>query len=392
MQPSSDSIQTLLRQRRQLRDCLQDLKSEISRLNTKAHSMTGVSFDGTSLKTENLTAEEPRLEAVGADEGEVGVEAKRMLHTAPGSTAAEPATIFKKISSEDLLSEPGDQHPILPTPVDVPTTAPDRPTNKPSAAKVDSLPASDEGVPSSPTFDVDLDQAVKPRPALNTRVPEVLIEQAILLAGFCLHHPSAAGNQLLNRLDTAIQQIKQMPQGVRQADALDALKNAYRDVVERTYPTSKISGKTLVESQQPNTLLWGLPMIIAALVLVVLPAFMLLQVMAGQSLTARISHDTVLIVGGLIAFTWGIAGGLSFLTVLIAAAIRRGSFTRHMATGMGLQAMMGGLAGLISYAMFIFVSSGHNVTGDIVNALIAFGAGLLGGGGTYLIISRKSAL
>ncbi len=394
MQPSSDSIQTLLRQRRQLRDCLQDLKTEIARLNTKAHSMTGVSFDGATLTADASAVQDITQSATVSERGEGEIDVMAEPSPAAPSPAEEKATKFKEVSREDLLSEPADQQPLLPERRKVELPKPDDAVDKPVPSMAKKQSASDEGASpsSSPISDIDLGQAAKPRPVSNGAAPEALIEQAILLAGFCLHHPSAAGNQLLNRLDAAIQQVKKMPEGSGQTEALDALKNAYRDVVERTYPTSKINGKTLVDSRQPNGLLWGIPMIIAALVLVVLPAFMLLQVLAGQLLQPQLSRDMVLIIGGLITFTWGIAGGLSYLTALIAAAIRRGSFNGQMTTGMGLQAMMGGLLGLISYTVFILLSSENDVTGDIANAMIAFGAGLLGGGITNLIISRKSAL
>lgn len=207
-----------------------------------------------------------------------------------------------------------------------------------------------------------------------------------------LHHPSAAGNQLLTELDTAIQQTQNLPEGKSKRQAIGSLKDAYRNVLARTYAQNKITGETLSYSQQSNPYLFGVPLRIAALVLVVMPALFLLKVVSEQALLPAVLPDFQLLIRGVMAFVWGCVSGLSFIAILITRLVRGGTYQPCLVKGTGMTWALGGICGMMSFIVLHYLSPLTGVMVDYALGAGAFILGLLVAKAVNMTISKYSNL
>ncbi len=373
MTVNSDSIQTLLKQRRQLRDCLKELKTEISQLNDKASHISEEHVDAIS-REEQASQMMPAAERgfdvpIMSTEKPVSMPNIQIPNSKQTTPKESSEKDFDQLPPRPLVKKISKVAPVLDTTSDVPLVTP-------KEVKTDYSPEPPAASSVKPA-EKDMDEILK---------------DAILLAGFFLHHPSAAGNQLLNSLDQAIQQTKALPSGAAQAEALSALKDAYRNVLSRTYPENFVTGQSISRSQKSNPYLFGIPMTIAALVLVVMPLLMLFQIIADRQFAPEMAESFKLLLNGMHSFVWGAVGSLSFIAINVTRLVRRRSYLPSRIAGVGMMSATSGILGI-----FLFVALSHQdlIEGTMLNyvqAIAAFGAGLLCSGCLQSVLSRKISL
>jgi len=378
---TSDSIQTLLKQRRELRDCLQELRNEVAGMHQNTEKMIG--------------------NALGENQTVPVVEGKKAT-AAPQDALPDPATALKLIQKLTQAQKSVQGDDTLVAEVKAPQkTVPTEPvvdarklgfenaklteseTSAATASVTENLigPAKVDAKPSP----IDADLHVKSRTPENLKSPVVerkedeeapeidnLLNHAILIADFFLHHPSSAGNEQLNKLDAAISQIKRLPATDKSDAAITALKNAYRNVVSATYAKSEVTGKSISDSSSAITLLWVLPMIISSLVLVILPCLLLMRSLVQRMFVDEFSSELMLSMGGAVSFVWGATGALAFLAFVIAREAKNKRYIRGANRGVAIRAIVGALLGLGVFLIFSLTGLFGGLERDVAVGLLAF--------------------
>ncbi|WP_169568756.1 hypothetical protein [Sneathiella limimaris] len=168
------------------------------------------------------------------------------------------------------------------------------------------------------------------------------------------------------------------------------MKDAYRNVVEKTYPSSHVNGETLAQSREVIPLLFALPLTVATLVLVLMPLFLLLGLVADQTLSSSLAMSTKLLFAGLIAISWGVSGALTIQSFHIALLARKGKYRRDLVKGYGVEVVVSGMLALIPYVTLYFLTDHETVLITFLSNLLSFGLGLVGGGFLHIWLNRKS--
>ena len=391
MSVSRDSIQTLLHQRRQLRDCLKELKTEISSLNDKASAMSDEDFKSGEMKVQDTaTFNAPIMKnAPSLPKREIRP-SEREEKASIGDLVANGKVKVEPVTQEDPLPEQEPELELEPEQRQEHLTAAET-VLAPRAAKQHEPSISDSASSKSEIETRGRAEELPPPMAEETsKNLEETLHHAILLAGFFLHHPSAAGNQLLTKLDTAIQQTQNLPEGENKNQAVAALKDAYRNVLDRTYMQNKVTGETLDCSQQSNPYLFGVPLSIAALIMVAMPALLLLKVLAEQTLHPTIISDFEILIRGIMAFVWGCVGGLSYIALMITKLVRRGAYEPRLVNGIGVTWALGGLCGVISFIILQYMGVPGGMIIDYAQGIGAFLLGLIAGKIVNMVIGRNS--
>lgn len=316
MSVNSDSIQTLLRQRRELRDCLSELREEISALNKSADQMmekTALPLadqkETTQSQTVSFENEEPVAEAHEQD---------------------------AMVKSQEPPAQKAPAPPKL--------TILHQPTDSPSEPKAEDVLSSNKPVEM-----------------------ETLLQQAVLLAGFFLHHPSSAGNETLNHLDTIIRKVQSLPKTARTEETEIALKNAYRNVLKATYSKNNVNGQSLVQSLSSIPLLWMLPMAISGLVLVFYPLLLLLKSNLDVFVDGEIAQQAILVAGISLAFLWGATGSMSFSTLKIARSAQQMMYEEIPNKALMLNSCC---SGVLAIAGYFAISASEQLSGVLEDILV----------------------
>jgi len=365
MSVTSDSIQTLLQQRRDLRSCLQELRDEIASIHQTADSM----IDRTLADRKKISMPAPDLKVVPAsvEETQLAVPSPLPLpDTGPEEAQVATdipvaATPKSPVQASDQKAEPVLRAAFVEADFDETEKKPENGNDLLSGEMPDHGEDAD--------ITVDMTE--------REEVPDIeeLLKQAILLAGFFLHHPSAAGNKSLDDLDQAIRSIQALPASAQTQKAMVALKDAYRNVVSLTFSEARVNGQSLSDSTGPVTILWMLPMAISALILAVFPGLLLLRSMAGQMGGGGFAIELDLLLGVISAFIWGMAGGLGAIAILIAHDVNKRRYIRGHMRDMGLRAVLGGIFGIATFMGLTVAGILSGVLADALTGLAAFGAG-----------------
>lgn len=382
---TSDSIQTLLKQRRELRDCLQELRKEVAGMHQNTEKMIGTALGenqtvpvveakkATSSPQDALPDPATALKLIQkltqAQKGAQGDDTLVAEVKAPQKTArAEPVVNASKLGLENAMANEAD------TPAATTTAMATATENLIRSPKPDDKP-----------LPIDADLLVKSKTSDSLKglvtekkedeeAPEIdsLLNHAILLADFFLHHPSSAGNEQLNKLDAAISQIQRLPTTDKSDAAITALKNAYRNVVSATYAKSEVTGKSISDSSSAITLLWVLPMLVSSLVLVILPCLLLMRSIVQRMFVDDFSSELMLSMGGAVSFVWGASGALACLAFIIAREAKNKRYTRGANKGVAIRAIVGALLGLGVFLIFSLTGLLGGLERDIAVGLLAF--------------------
>ncbi len=338
MSTTNDSVQTLLKQRRELRQCLQELREEISDLNKRAQSMPAAARNaGEKQVGENIA---PVLITSAPKKSEIPEKAVEKTIVAE---AEKPDEVSSSKSSGTETEEICKDN----------TVAADEPVTDPKKNEVE---LQDE--------DVDgLDETT-------------LSLRASLLSDYLANHPTTIDGKKLEALDACLQLRKDMSGGQDEEGQASEFRKAYREVSTASYEENQINGETLADSMGNVTLLWGLPVLIASLVLVAFPFTLLVQSVASRMFIPGFSNDILLVLEGVIAFLWGGAGALSILSWQVASDVRKRTYFHGMIRDLGLRFAFGGTLAL---ACLLLIGSWLPFSGileDMVVGIIAFFIGI----------------
>lgn len=334
MSSSKDSIQTLLKQRRDLRACLQELRSEISALNFKAGKI--------------VTDHRPESEAIPAVV-ESGTQ-QQLNEQKPKS--------FEEIPPNPVMPQPVIEPPILNEEV-------------PGAREVSGDGEEDQVFKTSSEGDAASEVQLSDD-------SEALLYHAKLL----LHHyqeypaPALLSSLYLENLDAALSKVEHASEPTYQDKNLQDLRTAYRIVAAKSYLETGVNGETLAASHGSILLLWLVPFYIALLTLVFLPLLLLGRSLATRMFVTDFSNETVLVMTAVAAFLWGNVGALSYLAWGIAKRARMGAYHQSSARDVGLRSSLGGVLGLAVYLSLFGWLPVEGITSDMVIGMGAFFAGL----------------
>lgn len=414
MTVNSDSIQTLLRQRRQLRDCLKELKGEISRLNEKASNMSET-HDVATVIDEKIdpgrpTEEKPPLTLMANDAVDLPIMTTQKTESEPQSSKEgkiEPSVLkppknnemdadqilqgSKLVDPAKCVQKPvrnfGQQSELINSNEKPEKSGESTPFRKENTSK-EALEKVPESKPEESSLRGETKNTINSK--ANKHIEQELertLHHAVLLAGFFLHQPSAAENQFLNNLDAAIQQTKTLDEKANKVEALKTLKDAYRNVLKRTYPHNKVSGRSIQESQTTNPYLFGIPFVIAALVLVLMPLLLLFQIITKDLFVTEVASNFHVLLSGMGTFLWGGVGALTAIAVTVARLVRKRSYLPGKIAGVGLIGAVGGVLGLTISLVF---DQQHFIVGQNLAYLKAMAAYLTGCVAAFCLHSRIS--
>ncbi|MBL4740278.1 MAG: hypothetical protein JKY12_04745, partial [Sneathiella sp.] len=292
----TDSIQTLLTQRRELRECLTELRAEITALNQKADTIVS--------KTET--------EAFGGDQTDLSDEdTPRIEREALGRPLqTTPPLIVSSPTQNSAMSEPIEDNAPRKT---------DKKPNEDAANAEDTKTKTTDQVTS--ILKATKDQIIEVAEARKNETIEVppkeimkefddiddesLFYRAKLLSDYFSNHPSPVANEALNRLDKAIKSLNQTDPSLDNKKDVAQLRDVYREVSSKSYEKLGINGATLVDSRGEVGLLWGVPLFIAALVLVLFPLILLLRSLAERMFVADFAAELSYTLTASAGFLWG---------------------------------------------------------------------------------------
>ncbi len=359
MSVSTDSIQTLLKQRRELRGYLQELKDEISALNVRADKYVAKSSEGDAKKDKTEPAEASEITAPGK-----AVNARSEGETA--KTADQSPTEHTSVEGdgeEGVQSMPSD--PVL------------------VAEPVSEMPAS-KVIPDGPPV-ASIAAAEKPatassEPAVGPEISNVddenLLYQAKLLSEYFLNHPAPVGSEALGRLDKSVKRCEAADTAEMFEKELPELREAYRIVAAKSYEETGINGETLVDSGSTITLLWVVPLYIAALTLVLFPLLLLSRSVANRMFVADFSTELTFVMICITAFLWGGVGALSYLTWGIARNAKNNLYRIGSVRDVGLRATLGGVLGVVVFLCLVGWMPMESIIPDMIIGIASFFAGL----------------
>jgi hypothetical protein len=370
-------IQTLLQQRRELRDCLLELKQEISALKDRSDKII-VPDDrveqppavNSNVKTEQGSFSEPMALAQGLVEPTAPPEPSQVQvwsNPAPAPSASVPASIspLPTPPSYDDLADLGTPAAIIPPVQSNPETG--------SETQIEGRPdVLTDTVTKAPSDKAEITTE-------DNRNVGKLLEEAILLARFFLHHPSSAHNSSLNKLDEAIKQVRSLPPSAKRDLAYQELKNSYRAVVAVVQPETGVSGKTISESEGSVPILWGLPLMISSLILVWLPLMIVLRGVVPQMFVSGFAYEVSTGFTILAVFLWGVTGALSCQAFKIAARVHKRRYDKRQFRDTALQAVVGGVLAISVMPLVFLLTDFTGIERDVALSVGAFGVGSVTG-------------
>ena len=430
MAVSTDTIQTLLRQRQDLREALLELRKEIETLDAS-------SLD---LVNKNIKSAPPAKAAAptggATPTGSVPAKTAASAPAAPVEAAPAPTpapTPAPPSPSEPKAAEPAKPAPAAvtaekPAPGPAPEPAPD-PTPAPSLqpvvqtapektepvlttpaaapaepakAEAKEAPAAELApVPESSSKQEENPKQAEPQkeekpkkeeaatPAAPSAPPtkadavgghddlDGLLEKARGLSDYLLDHPSKLPAAELGAFDAAISVSEAAKTPAEKTACYHTLQAAYRKISAGTFAASGVSGTTLQDSEAGAPLLWTIPFALSILIIVVFPLLLLARHLAGEMFTDDFASDVTWSIGLVAAFLWGTVGALTLLALNIALAVYRRRFDGGIRLSPGLRGALGGLTGgLVFLALEVWVT-GSDAATDFALDLAAFAGGLL---------------
>lgn len=361
MSVSTDSIQTLLKQRRELRGYLQELRDEISALNVRADKYVTTSEGETTkdsptpIEASDITIPE-KLDTTRG-EGETVKPNERP------STADTPGE-----GERELGMQPMPSAPVL-----IAETAPE--VSKPKVQAADLPPEASIMAAEKPTSATSDPNLVSIEEISNVD-DENLLYQAKLLSEYFLNHPAPASSEDLARLDESIKRCEVANTAKLLEKEFPELRAAYRIVAAKSYEETGVNGETLVDSGSNITLLWIVPLYITALTLVLFPLLLLSRSVANRMFVADFSEELTFVMTCIAAFLWGAVGALSYLTWGIARNAKNNLYRIGSVRDVGLRATLGGILGIVVFLCLVGWISTESVIPDMIIGITSFFTGL----------------
>ncbi|MFT6557774.1 hypothetical protein [Sneathiella sp.] len=352
MSVTNDSIQTLLKQRRELRECLKELRVEISNLNGKAQTLSDAALAGNA----------PPGAVVAQDGGTARIEDQRGLVT--GTDAADAP----EVSSVPLgTGQTADAVPENPTAEGDP-----KKTKSEPVLLSKEQPLETPAETSSPARKSDLEADADGRD-LDL---EELITQASLLCGYLLNHPSQIGHTKLEQLDLALDSCLKTQDEVYSQKQITELKAAFRAVSTACFNEQRVNGQSLLDSEGSTGLLWGVPFLIGILTLILFPLVLLLQSVSAQMFVDTFAQQVSLLMDALITALWGGVGALSCTSWMIARKVRKSQFLRSDYPDIFLRFALGGVLGLAAFLSLLWLTPVHNFSSTLIFSMAGFAFGI----------------
>ena len=430
MAVGKDTIQTLLRQRQDLRNALLELRQEIETLDAASLDLVSKNIKTKAPPKRQQAPVEPVGAAVdsrseGSNDSVVTAPLARSAEKPPSVPPTQPVVqppIEPEVKAEGNVPAVG--APVVSAlgpakALEAPSPAASAPPQQSVAASASPLVVASEAAPKSsipadhpavarqePTITKAAETASapkstpekKPEPAEENKVPppnkaplpnkatlakisdsdhKLLLARAKRLALYFQGHPSPASEAQLSALDSAIVTYEGSPSPAAKKASYHALQSAYRNVASESYAAVKINGTTLFDSRIGAGLLWFIPLSITTLILAIFPLLLLGRTVTTQMFTGDFSSDIVWVFGAIAAYLWGAVGALTLLAVGIAVQVRRKQFDAGTQLSAGLGAALGGLIGAVVYMIAEVWLSPSNVTAEFGLDLMAFIGGMI---------------
>ncbi|MBE7637007.1 hypothetical protein GUA87_09145 [Sneathiella sp. P13V-1] len=353
MSATRDSIQTLLKQRRELRGYLEELRDEISQLKIKADNFS----------------EEAKPKKAATVEKNIAQSDEVPMPTAPPLKDLKLSELTSELEEEaeksDQSSEKVNEKPISP------------PIQK-RTLNVENLGAGyvilpDHETEPEPEHLPEVHQSVDEKQNVQAEGEPKYFEHgnnrekdlrryAVLVARFLLHHPTPVPDTKADFLNKAIVRTdSETP-----ANAYADLKVAYQDVISILYPATGVNGDTIEQSIRGSKLLGGIAFLTAVLMLVILPLFTFADLFLPDWPDASFGGEERKYVLFALLFLWAGCGSLTLQSCRIARAIHKMAFTRTHFKDSWILGSAGGILGLASYP---FVSS-FSIQDDVERNLL----------------------
>ena len=406
MSVTRDSIQTLLKQRRELRDCLRELRQEISALKDKADTMVA----GAKKEPEAATVLEdetgPKVTFEMASEGlvsppkeaELTVDSDALLEdvdealTIPDPVETADTARFEKRVLKTVPVR--DEQKIIPNPAPEPLAKPVSILESDAVSEVEPAPNPDpDSDPDlgfdpfpEPVTEIDSEKKVLPTPGLKDDAAasplggerQKLYREAVQLARFFLHQPTSSADQKVDALEAAIEAVDNATTQAEQDSAYQKMRFIYRDLITATYPEYKVSGKSITDSEGRIRGLFALPFSMSLLILLIMPGLYLFRYFLPDIVGSDLLVETAAYLIYVLAFMWGVAGGL-FQRSLPTLSVRymSNSMDRCRFRGSGVIGTVAGLLGLLSPPVFQFLGIDETLIVDLAMGGLSFGVGFI---------------
>lgn len=385
MAVSTDTIQTLLRQRQDLREALLNLRKEIETLDASSLDLVNKNIKTSSPPTvaaqpEPSSAAKPAAAEIPPKEtAEPPSEPEQQPGTAAPALEKKPVAPVESTRKEPVLTAPTaapqKQTVAAPVPVKAGTTA--KATPETAAADEDPQSAPKEEAKKAP--DEKADAPDNPQEAEEGDHDDLdeLLEKARALSDYLLDHPSKLPAAELGALDAAITVSEAAKTPAEKKACYHTLQAAYRKISAATFAASGVSGTTLQDSAAGAPLLWTIPFAISLLILVVFPLLLLARHLVGEMFTDDFANDLIWSFGLAAAFLWGVVGALTLLALNIARLVYRRRFDGGGRRSPALRGALGGLIGAVVFMIVEIWLPMSDATADFAHDAIAFAGGLL---------------
>jgi hypothetical protein len=386
MAVSTDTIQTLLRQRQDLREALLDLRKEIETLDASSLDLVNKNIKAAPPAT-TATPTGAATPTEQAPDKAAATSADDIPASPPPVPAPNSATPEKR---EPVLTAPKAE----PAPVPEPNKEP--PKKKETAAKpaTDEEPTKEDSLQvektkeNNPQTPKEPDKKGEARPQMAPHDQgdqadqdhddlDELLEKARVLSDYLLDHPSRLPAAELGALDAAITVSENAKTPAEKKACYHTLQAAYRKISAGTFAAAGVSGTTLQDSAAGAPLLWTIPFAISILMIVLFPLLLLARHLVGEMFTDDFARDVTWSFGMLAAFLWGTVGALTLLALNIAVAVYHRRFDGGVRRSPALRGALGGLMGAIFFLIVENWLPMSDAAADFALDAIAFAGGML---------------
>ncbi|MCG8491901.1 MAG: hypothetical protein MI743_09830 [Sneathiellales bacterium] len=352
MSATSDSIQTLLKQRRELRHCLKELQDEISDLNDKASSMAEQNI---GKKQQALITD---TSSISSGITPPAAPEKKSKQPEPAKAIEKPNTAEKKKDIGDNQKEEGVKKEAI-------------------GEKAEALPEQDlNKEKESEEKDRDLDKEGEEIEGLSA---SELLLRARLLVDYLQNHPSNIPGTNLERLEKLLAEIDRKNSDKISDAENTSLKSAYRAVATQSFQELQVNGETIADSNGSVPLLWGLPLTVAALTLVFFPLALLIQSLADRMFVNDFAVEISDTISCAVAFAWGGSGALSTVCWIIAEKVHKKQYLEGSVRDSALRFTLGGVLGILVFLVMANWLPASGILNEMIIGVAAFTAGLPSG-------------
>lgn len=336
MAVGADTIQTLLRQRQDLREALLELRQEIQTLDASSLDLVNK-----NIKSPTSVAANAKKEAIttASSENQTATTDEPPVKAEPTLTASTPVTpeTTSDMPNSDTETE-ARAAPATPIPEGHPATSSKIHQTSSKSSEAESQPKVEQtGGPLS--HDTGSKNGISEFDRKSLQI------KARNLSEYFQGHPSPATGSEMIQLEAAISANEFAKTPEEKQQRYHALQSIYREVASKSFASLGINGTTVRDSRKGSRLLWALPLCIAVLVAVIFPLLVLVRALADEMFTKDFAADMVWVIWAVSAFLWGAVGALTVLTLNIALLIRRRQYDAAVKQSPGLRAGLGGLMG-----------------------------------------------